>query len=204
MNRCEVCNELRVFERHDCEAALQRKQEAEARYQRYAAEEEARLTEEEARRRRSAKALTVAMSVGAVAVAGFALAGFFGGDGDRGDDQTASSISAAEQDHAPTPSEVSSTSAPPASSAYGDLLERLHSEAAATGYSGAVGQRMSPSVFEGFVGGMLSVCRDVEDGYTTWADEIDRDISTGAPRSAANRFNAFLEDEFCVGALAYN
>lgn len=208
MNRCEVCNELRVFERHDCDAALRRKQEAEARFQRYAAEQEERRWAEAEGRRRSAKALKVAMAVGAVAVAGFGLASLTGGSEDPGSKDTASSASADEYDYTPTPtptpSAVTSTPASPASSAYADLLERLHSEAVATGYSGAVGQRMPPSIFEGFVGGMLYVCREVESGNTTWADELSRDISTGAPRSAANRFNAFLANEFCDEALAYN
>lgn len=204
MKRCAVCSEWLVFERHDCDAALRRKEEAEADYRRYAAEQEERRWAEAERRRRSAKALKIAMVVGAVAVAGLALGSLTGGDGDTADDKAASSSSAAEYEYAPTPSEPSSSSADPISPVYADLLERLHSEAAVTGYSGAVGKRMPPSIFEGFVDGMLYVCREVESGNTTWADELSRDISTGAPRSAANRFNAFLANEFCDEALAYN
>lgn len=204
MKRCDVCDDWLVFERHDCDAILRRKQESEDSYRRYAAEQDARRLEEAERRRRSAKVLTIAMVVGAAAVVGFALGSFTGRDGDGGDEHTASSQSAAVYDYAPTPSEAISSPASPISPAYAELLERLHSEAAATGYSGSVGQRMSPSIFEGFVDGMLYVCREVGSGNTTWGEELSRDISTGAPRSAANQFNAFLANEFCTEALAYN
>lgn len=94
------------------------------------------------------------------------------------------------------------TTIPRQQTEYEALLDRLHDEAAATGYSGAVGQRMSPNIFESFTAGMLYVCREVKSGETTWEDEIRRDVSTGAPQSAANQFNTFLRDEFCPQALA--
>lgn len=207
MKRCDDCGEWIVYENHDCGPILRRREAEAETYQRYAEERALRKMEV---RQNTRFFLAVFLSALAVFILGvIALKASTGGD-EEARQSAVSNSSASQRPSYMSPSATTTarttTEAPSSSGIDPDLqrrgmtrqlLDELNLQAAGTGYSGARGSLMSESILEPFAGGMISVCDDVRAGYTDWASETQRDIADGAPRSAAERMNGFLQREFC-------
>lgn len=78
-----------------------------------------------------------------------------------------------------------------------EMVVTLGRIADATGYGLSPGTPLSYEQAQLFAAAIVTVCDDVADGNTTWADQTRRDQLDGAPTAAARQMNTYLRVQFC-------